>query len=362
MDIESQLLAHKSKRALFADLIREKILSGEFKNGDRLLPDSDLSQKYRLNKRTVAAGLNTLAKEGFLERRRRVGTVVKRAREDSRLSSAVGMVMMSEGEVYGDIFRLITERLVSSGLYPVLISNQMVENRGCVVQFLNSLVSERSRPHGFIIDGDANFPFDFLIKKLDLFHNIVFMNKFSYKERISPAKYALLDYMEAGRMVARHLIGNGHRRLAFLPISQLDYRGEWSSLQVPILRGFAEVCREKKASFPEEAFWSLLHGAHFDSAVAPLLKGRNRPTGIFQYMDFYLRGSLLPLIEKCGLKPMKDVELVGFYNTHHAEECGFSSVGIQEQKLADAAVRLLIGESGEDEIVIPPELVVRGGR
>ena len=360
MEAVTEILGYKHKKTLIADIVRKQILQGKFKAGDRLLPDDELSQKYKVNKRTIAAGLNALVAEGLLERAPSRGTIVIRNIETGRnVSNAVAMVMLSKGDVYSKISLEISKGLGLRKLYPILINEHVITDQHCVKNYLDGIAGETHRPYGFMIDGDSLFPFDYLMEKLGSFRNIVFVTKFRYKTRIASAKYALVDFTEAGRIVARHFIQKGHREIAFLAIPQTNYCGEWSSIQVPIMNGFARECRENNIKFSDDIFWNLLHGAPFESTVGGLLKKKDRPTAIFSYADFFIRGSVIPLLEANGLKPMQDVELIGFYNTHHAEECGFSSICIREEKIAEAAVKLLMNETDEQEILIQPELIIR---
>jgi hypothetical protein len=50
---------------------------------------------------------------------------------------------------------------------------------------------------------------------------------------------------------------------------------------------------------------------------------------------------------------------MGFYDTRHAEECGFSSISICESEIARQAVALLCAETDEREVFIKPEIHVR---
>jgi DNA-binding LacI/PurR family transcriptional regulator len=361
METAVEILGYKPKYALIADIVRKQIMLGKFKNGDRLLPDDELAKKYFVNKRTIAAGLNSLVEEGLLERAPRRGTIViKETVKGKSVTNAVAMVMLSKGDVYSNISLEISKGLELRKLYPVLINEHVINNAHSVKNYLDGMVDEEHRPYGFVIDGHLNFPFDYLKSNLQRFENIVFITKYHHPEKIASAKYALVDLAEAGRLAARHFIRLGHKKMTCLAMPELNYLGEWASMQVQIMTGFAQECRENNIKFSDEIFWSLLHGAPFESTVSALLKKKDRPSAIFAYNDSFIRFNLIPLFESNGLNPMKDVELVGFYNTHHSTECGFSSICIREDKIAEAAVKLLTGETEKKEILVKPELIVRG--
>lgn len=355
MSSMTELIGRKPKNVIIADVIRGQIRAGTLPVGERLLSDDDFARKYNVNKRTVAAGLNTLVKEGLIERIPRQGTfVVDHSPTGLKTSNAVGMIMFSKGDVYSNINRNITHGFAGLNLYPILINDQLCLDATSVKSFIKAILSERTTPYGFLIDGGMKFLFEFIQKDIDRFHNIVFINKYNHHEKISKAKYALIDFAEAGRLAAKHFIVQGHKKLACLAMPEKTYAGVWGSIQAKIQQGFAEVCKENNVQFNEDIFWKLIHGAPLTETVNELLSGADRPDAIFAYNDSFVRFQLLPL-----LKNAMDIELIGFYNTPHAEECGFSSICIHEEKIAENAIKLLTNKTKEKEILIKPELIVR---
>ncbi len=350
-----ELVNRRPKYMILADVFREQITSGRLAKNARLQPDSELARKYKVNARTIAASLNILAKEGLLERAPRRGTIVIKDYSAGVISTnAVGMVMMNKGDVYSNIARNIAKGFRENKLFPVVINSDVILDRSCIVNFLQGLNTEKTRPYGFIIEGSLNFPFEFLKQNIDKFHNIVFINRYHHPEKIKKNKYVLIDFPEAGRLAAKHFIAQGHKKLSCLAMRELSYASPWSSMQVQIMQGFAEVCQENNIQFNDEIFWKLLHGAPLTDTVSTLISGTNRPDAIFSYNDAFMRYELLPLLGN-----IKDIELIGFYNTHHAEECGFSSICIHEERIAKNAVKLLTNKTTEKEVLIKPELIVR---
>jgi DNA-binding LacI/PurR family transcriptional regulator len=355
MNEMTELISRKAKNKVIADVIRKQITSGELSGGERLLSDSSFARKFQVNERTVASGLNILVNEGLLERIPRRGTFVVNHNQKGRsTSNAVGMIMFSKGDVYSNINRAITRRMAELNLYPVLISDHLFLNDKSVKAFMRAMISDQISPYGFVIDGSFRFPFNFLKQHLDKFHNLVFINKYHHPEKIDIAKYATVDFAEAGRTAARHFISKGYKKLICLGMHEKHYMGPWSSMQVPIIQGFAEVCKESDVQFNEDIFWKLLHGAPLADTLAELLSSSERPDAIFSYNDAFMRYEIMPLLEND-----KDIDLIGFYNTHHAEECNFSSICIKEEEIAKKAIDLLTNKINQREVSIKPELVVR---
>lgn len=360
--MEQAISSGKPKHAQVADRIREQLRSGIFTKGMRLLSEAEFAQQFQVNRHTVAAGLRELVAEGLLERGRGRGTIVAKDAAPplgTSVSNAVGLVSLSEGEVFSDLSRALGKELADRGLYPVLINHQVFHDESAARYFLTALGAEWVRPYGLLADGSRRFPFDYLKQNLAQYRNVVFFHRYQCLERIPGAKYALVDLDAAGRMAARHLLSLGHKRLTCLAWDEREYAGVWSSLQAPMMRGFAAVCREAGVEFSDRIFWELLRGADFAATVGPLLDSPSRPTGVFCYTDSYIADNLLPLLDSRGFGLGRDIDVVGFFNTRQSQDRGFSSIDIRPREIAAAAVRLLAGESGESETMVKPELVAR---
>ena len=70
--------------AQVAEDIRRRILSGELRAGDRIPPELELCELYRVSRVTVRRGIDELVRERLLTRRRAKGTFVRRWRADER--------------------------------------------------------------------------------------------------------------------------------------------------------------------------------------------------------------------------------------------------------------------------------------
>ncbi|NJD27969.1 MAG: GntR family transcriptional regulator [Chloroflexi bacterium] len=70
-------------RALYAQVaerLRERLASGEFKPGDRLPGEFQLSNEYRVSRVTIRAALAALEREGLIVKRQGLGSFVRTAR------------------------------------------------------------------------------------------------------------------------------------------------------------------------------------------------------------------------------------------------------------------------------------------
>lgn len=75
------------------DELKNKIISGQFENGDKFYTEAELITMYNVSSITVVRALNDLAKDGYITRQQGKGTFVSRARKHK-------LVEFSDVELY----------------------------------------------------------------------------------------------------------------------------------------------------------------------------------------------------------------------------------------------------------------------
>lgn len=84
------------------DDILDKIRSGAYPEGELIPPEVDLAESYGVSRPTVRQALQTLADEGYVERRRRRGTVVRQPKIENDFTleaDSFDVQMASRGRV-----------------------------------------------------------------------------------------------------------------------------------------------------------------------------------------------------------------------------------------------------------------------
>lgn len=72
-----------------ADTIKEQILSGELKEDDKLMTESELEENYGVSRITVRKAINVLVEEGYVTKKQGIGTFVTAKKLNRVLSNAV---------------------------------------------------------------------------------------------------------------------------------------------------------------------------------------------------------------------------------------------------------------------------------
>jgi LacI family transcriptional regulator len=173
-----------------------------------------------------------------------------------------------------------------------------------------------------------------------------------------------VDDRKGGDIAVTHLIGSGHRRIAFMggpqTITQVADR----------LRGAKAAI--KRAGLPEDALTIETTGGHNVAegrlAIAQLLTMAKRriPTAVFCANDLLALGALQELSHQ-GVRVPYDMAIVGYDDIDFASAAmvPLSSVRQPRHQIGRTAAELLIeeaddtGEHKHRQVVFEPELIVR---
>jgi GntR family transcriptional regulator, arabinose operon transcriptional repressor len=357
-------LGFAPKHILIADKMRDYILSGEIKTGERLQADTALAKEFKVNKKTVANGLTLLVSEGLISRAPGRGSVVTYENDDKYIG-AVGLLMLSQGHVHEDINRAITKALVKRNMYPILFNNDIFSHAiaDADKKILPNMIKNilKDNPFGLIVDGDESVPFDILRRSAKQLKNLVFINRYQNDTRIDRAKYVLVDYVEGGRRLAWYFINRGHRELSFLAVKELTKIGYLGSPQQQMMRGFKEVCESEKISFNSQIPDQLMAGDDLTTVLQQHMANGKLPTGVGSSYDAYACNKILPVLEKLNLSVPNDISLVGFFNTPWSVKSAppLTSISINKIFMAKKAVEMLNEEIDEKEIIICPKIIER---
>ena len=182
---------------------------------------------------------------------------------------------------------------------------------------------------------------------------IVYLN-----QQVRGATSVAIDDIAGARRATRHLLGLGHRRLAFCGVDQ-RHDMAWSA--VHRVEGFRA---ELQAAGLDPADHPVLlppYGRHGGEVVAQLLTAGARPTAIQVESDEIAFG-LLPALARAGLHVPDDVSVVGFDDHDLAESYGLSTVAQPVQRMGELAGRLvseLVAGAAPSSVDVDTKLVLR---
>ena len=143
-------MAGQPKHEQVSEWLRERIRSGEWKDGDKLLSEHELARRFGISRQTVRQAVGTLVNEGLLLRRQGSGTYVAgRGGTPRSRSGTIGVVTTYlDRYVFPDIIHGIEQVLTAAGYQMQLgITHNRTQDEGTV---LASML--KSRVDGLIVE------------------------------------------------------------------------------------------------------------------------------------------------------------------------------------------------------------------
>jgi LacI family transcriptional regulator len=158
--------------------------------------------------------------------------------------------------------------------------------------------------------------------------------------------HVLVDNRAAARDATEHLLGLGHRRIAFVE----GPAGLHTSAQR--LEGF-EAAMEAAGAEPIRVAGGFEYEA--GAAAADRLTGAEAVLAVNDEVAI----GLVTELRRRGVDVPGEVSVAGIDDTRAARLVDLTSVSLPLQELGERAARLILG-SGDVDVVLPHELVVRG--
>jgi DNA-binding LacI/PurR family transcriptional regulator len=166
----------------------------------------------------------------------------------------------------------------------------------------------------------------------------------------------LFDYREAGRAATHHLIGLGHRRIAFLGNRDTRFEGYLDSLRLADIPFDSTLVAGDGGSNSPEDGWN---------AAREILRLENKPTALFCASDEVASGALCAAAE-ASLRVPHDLSVVGCDDIDSARFTipALTTVAVPKAQMASLAIRTMIDrvQHADDlsvNMVFPVELVQR---
>ena len=343
-----------------ADLLRHDIAAGVYRDGDTLLTEAELKDKFGVSRQTVRQAISLLESDGLVIRRRGSGTYVTHGPRKHHGMLNVGVITTYITDyIFPSIVRGIESVLSAENCMMNLSAtyNRTDHERALLQRFLDSPLD------GLIVEGTKTAmpnPNIALYERL-LERNIPFVFMNGYYPEVPNAAHVITDDAAGGRMAVEYLISKGFRRIGGVFKSDdmqghLRYRGFSEALQehsLPVCD--AAVCwfsTENKRRFLQDetgsAFLASLAG-HADALVC-----YNDEIALY----------VMEALKSMNLSVPKDISIISFDNSAYAAICHPKLTTLEHPKDAfgrAAATKLLQLIAGEhvESIEMPWSLVER---
>lgn len=249
----------------------------------------------------------------------------------------------------------IVERAEEFGYHILLLPQSATRSLDSIYE---ELVHAR-RVDGFILSSvEYNDPRVPIIQRLNV--PVVSFGRPSHDDTTAP--YVDVDGRAGMAAVVRHLIGQGHERIAMLAWP------ESSRVGTDRLAGYWDAMEEAELAI--DSRWVVRGRGEIDygyTAAQKLLDlpEKRRPTAIVTVLDTIAIG-VMQVVEACGLRVGQDIAVTGFDDMPMAHHLKPALTTVRQpvwevgRTVVNLLTALLKGEPpGMQHISLPPELVVR---
>ena len=151
-----------------------------------------------------------------------------------------------------------------------------------------------------------------------------------------------IEDVEGGRMAATHLLGKGHRRIAFLGDTDLP---EYSIHPVSLrLNGFRQTLKEAGIELPKAFVCLAPYSQEQTRQVARELLGLSEPpTAIFAATDFQALG-VLKAARQLNIKIPEQLAVIGFDDLDSSEYADLTTISQHLDESGRLAVEILLAQ------------------
>ena len=346
-----------TKKELVVETLRNDIRNNNFPGGT--LPATlELADHFKVSIRTIDLALKQLREEGLIRGVRGTGIFINNEPQDvSNLTSRL-ILQVSPRDTFhnSEPYQSLRREIFSRGYFPVNLPPLAGGDGATLIERASMTQLLRAPIKGVVYHGASYWREPFL----ENFRNLRSVCMVRYDaENEPPGSCVLTDFFEGGRIMVKHLIEGGAKRIALL--------FHWRSFDVPnapqylaghpdtrTLQGACEMAKE----------FGLPEPAGIYSTAPDVVNGFDWKA-LCEFDGLLCASDLLAYraveeLEKLGVRTPEDVLICGQQETIWSSGCGreITTYSPQPEKLSRIAVDLL--ESGGREIVmLKPELIIR---
>ncbi|MCM8785767.1 MAG: GntR family transcriptional regulator [Candidatus Omnitrophica bacterium] len=345
-------IVFKKKFEILKEYLTEEILKR--KPGEKLPTEHELVKIYNVNRGTINKVLSFLEQEGLIERKTKVGTIIKPI-DERKLNYRIGVLIeRATGHVYGKLTHLIIRQMQENLYFPVLIDNTPGKEEISLNQIEDVI---ENRPEFIVIDGVGDFRFDLIKKNISKIKNLIFINKFESELKFK-ATFILSDYEMGGFLGTEYLFNEGCRNIILVTQANPSYL---PNIDIERIKGVKKAFKNFELKFEEENLIVNKGEDYLKEKIYYLFNKKKKDIGIFAFADYVAR-KVQKYLEEKGIWLGIDYKMIGYFNTPYSMdfEPQISSISINEEGLAENLGKILKeGKFPKKTFQVPQILIKR---
>ncbi len=351
----------KAKYYILMEQLREKIVSGKIKPGDKLPSENELSGEYSISRHTVRKALSILENEGYIRAEHGKGTYcIKRSKQTSSKNIAVITTYISD-YIFPRLIQGIDNVFTESG-YSIILKNtgnSRKREAECLEDILTKDID------GLIIEPSKS---EIYCRNMDKYQVLdqrgipyVFIQGIYPQMKDKP--HILMDDVQGGYLLTKHLAELGHKYIVGI-FKADDTQGNGRH------KGYVKALQESGIPYdPDKVIWFHTEdrGVKPKIALEGLLNKGDSIDAIVCYNDL-IAVEIIEFLSSKGLRVPEDISLTGYDNSFIAESGGvkLTTISHPKERLGEMAAELLLEkiagiEDEESKVarIIKPELIIR---
>ncbi len=340
--------------------LKEQIFSGRLHAGDKLPSENQLAQTYQVSRQTVRKAIEMLTDTGLVYAEHGRGTFCSELVRHTSNSKNVAVVTTYLSDyIFPRVIQGIDKVLTESG-YSIILKNtrnSRTQEARCLEELLQKDID------GVIIEPSKS---QIYCKHLNLYEKLeeyripyVFIQ--GCFSQLADKPQVLMDDCKGGYLITKHLIDQGHKRIAGVFKSD-DTQGQNRH------KGYVRALQEAGIAYdPDIVIWFYTEDRkiHPYECVKQMLEKGVDLDAIVCYND-QIAVHVIRAITSIGKRVPEDVSVTGYDNSNIAGSLAglrLTTIAHPQEKLGEMAAELLLemireesAETGK-KILIEPELI-----
>ncbi|MBQ8489851.1 MAG: GntR family transcriptional regulator [Pseudobutyrivibrio sp.] len=348
-----------SKKDIIIRDIKKLINEGRYQEGDKILSENQLANKYGVSRQTVRKALSEMITEGYLYAMHGSGTFVATRKNHKRHTKNIAVVSTYMSDyIFPRVIQGINQVLDENG-YSILLKTTNNSRKGeawCMEELLSKNID------GMIIEPSQSAiscQHQVLYDQMDAM-GIPYVFIQGCYEAMMDRPFVMLDDVEGGKLITEHLIGLGHKNIAGI-FKADDTQG--------ILRhkGYIKALQAAGIAYnPDLVIWYHTK----DKTMKPMegliriLESGLSCHAVVCYND-EIAADVIKGLQNIGRSVPHDISVTGFDNSLLAHSKGITTIAHPQEELGKVAATTLLGlidgtlPRKEAHIMLEPKVIER---
>jgi len=346
-------MPNKAKYHTLMEHLKDDIVTGRYPAGTRIPSENELTALFGVSRQTVRQALSMLENEGYIEKKRGSGSVVRSTFGSNPRTNDIAVITTFIGDyIFPQLLSGIEETLRAGGYSPLIMAtrNRVDQERGILLDIL-------ARPvRGLIIEGTKtalpNPNIDLYRRLYDRGLPIVFVH--GYYPDLSPPVYVVADDRQGAFEAVRYLKDRGHRNIAgIFKSDDMQGHGRYAGYIQALHEFSLPVNDDRLLWYTNESKKSIIAGQ--------ALRTIEGCSALVCYNDS-IAVDVMELLKPAGIRVPHDLAVIGFDDSRYGNLTGVRitsmSYGTKELgRLAAEKLLNMLGGVSEQPAVMPWSLV-----